>query len=559
MIVHADKLRWLFWLRWKVFTRGFARSIWSAVGSIFLFLFVLGFAGSAAVGTFFAYRFLPVPANTEVLFLVLTAVYFLWILLPLLEYTVNEGLDVSKLIQFPLTRAELMASLLFSTLLDIPTIGLLLVFAAVVAGWAVSVPVGILAFFAMLIFYVQVIGISQLVLAVLMRTLQSRRFRDLSIIIIAVFSSSCYLIQQFVLGGTRLQHFYQSLQSGSFSPYLQWLPPGMAARSIQQAALGNWGTSFAALGLLLVVTAVVLYLWQVVLESSLSTPEAGGTTRRRQRRQPAAALSVGVGAETAGTTLWGRLIPPQILAIAGKDLKYFWRDPQLKVVMFQSLIYVAIFILGPLLNPNKARLGGSGYTLYITPLIVFLFTITLSLNSLGLERQSLTTLFLFPVKPERILWGKNLAVLALGLGELVILIILAAFLSRAWNLVLPVLAIALAGMGITLGCGNFTSVYFPQYMRQMQRGFRATGQSSQGGCLRGVVSLVMLGVTAILLIPVGVALILPVIFNVQWIWVISIPLALLYGITFHQVVTRLVAPRIIERVPEILAITTREQ
>ncbi len=409
----------------------------------------------------------------------------------------------------------------------------------------------------MLIFYVQVIGISQLVLAILMRTLQSRRFRDLSIIIIAVFSSSCYLIQQFVLGGTRLQHFYESLKSASFSPYLQWLPPGMAARSIQQAVAGNWGASLAFLGLLLVVTAVVLYLWQVVLESSISTPEVSGSGRRHARRQHAPALPAGT--EIAGTTLWSRLISPQVRAIATKDLKYFWRDHQLKVVMFQSLIYVAIFILGPLFNPNSARFGGSSYTLYIVPLIVFLFTITLSLNSLGLERQSLTTLFLFPVKPERILWAKNLAVFMLGLGELIVLIILAAFLSRAWNLVLPVLAIALAGMGITLGCGNFTSVYFPQYVRQMQRGFRATGQSSQGGCLRGIVSLLMLAVTAVLLIPVGVALILPVLFHVQWVWAVSIPLALVYGITFHQVVTRLVAPRIIDRTPEILAITTREQ
>ena len=556
MVVHADKLRWLFWLRWKVFSRGFTRNVWSVVRTIFLFLFVLCVAGLAAIGSFLAYRFLPAPANIEVLFLVLTAVYFLWILLPLLEYTVNEGLDVSKLIQFPLTRAELMASLLFSTLLDIPTLGLILIFAAAVAGWAISVPVGILAFVAMLIFYVQVIGISQLVLAVLMRTLQSRRFRDLSIIIIAVFSSSCYLIQQFVLGGTRLEHFYESLKSGSFSPYLQWLPPGLAARSVQQAALGNWGASFAALGLLLVLTAIVLYLWEVVLERSLSTPEVGGTARRRHRRQQA--VTAPASAQPVQMSVWERLIPPQVLAIANKDLKYFWRDPQLKAMMFQSIIYVAIFILGPLLNPGSKRFGGSTYTLYITPLIVFLFTITLSLNSLGLERQSLTTLFLFPVKPERILWGKNLAVFVLGIGELAVLILVAAFLSHAWDLVLPVLAVALAGMGITLGCGNFTSVYFPQYVRQM-RSFRATGASSQGGCLRAVTSLVMLVVTAILLIPVGVALIVPVLIHAQWIWVFSIPLALAYGITFHQVVTRQVAPRIVEKAPEILAITTREQ
>src|SRR5207249_11608703 len=95
-----------------------------------------------------------------------------------------------------LTRPELMISLLFSTLLDIPMFGLILVFIAVVAGWAISLPVTLLTIVAILIFYAQVVGMSQLVLALLMRTLQSRRFRDLSIILIALFSSSCYIVHQ---------------------------------------------------------------------------------------------------------------------------------------------------------------------------------------------------------------------------------------------------------------------------------------------------------------------------------------------------------------------------
>src|SRR6266581_2590325 len=115
MLIHTEKLRWLFWLRWKLLLRGFARDRWRIVGTIFLFIFVLSIAGSVAAGTFFAYRFLPFPANLEVLFLVLTGAYLLWIVLPLLEYSVNEGLDISKLTSYPLTRAELMASLLFST------------------------------------------------------------------------------------------------------------------------------------------------------------------------------------------------------------------------------------------------------------------------------------------------------------------------------------------------------------------------------------------------------------------------------------------------------------
>jgi ABC-2 type transport system permease protein len=557
MVIHTDKLRWLFWLRWKTLMRGYTRNPLSIIGSIFMLLFIVFFAGAVAVGTFFAYRLLPSPANSEVLYLILTAVLLLWIVLPLLEFTANEGLDASKLILFPLTRAELMVSLLFSTLLDIPTIGLVLVLVAVIAGWAISVPVAILACVTMLVFYIQVVGISQLVLALFMRVLQGRRFRDLSIIIIAIFTSSCYLIQQFVLGGTRILHLYDNLQSASFSPYLQWLPSGLAARSITQAVHGNWGASIATLGLLLLTSVLTLYFWQFVLQRSLSASEVGGSARVRNRRRQQTAV-VAAGVQPASTSMWGRIIAPQVSALALKELKYFWRDPQLKAMMFQSVIYVAIFLVAPLLNPSSSRFGGNGYVLLITPLIVLLFILTLSLNTLGLERQSLTTLFLFPVAPQRILWGKNLAVATLGIVELVVLVSIGAFLSHAWNFVLPVLIGGLAGMGVTLGCGNFTSVYFPQYMRQMQRGFRATGQTSQAGCLRAVMSFVMLVVTLILLIPVALALGLPMIFHVEWIWSITIPLTLVYGIAFHQIATRLVAPRMLEQAPEILAITTRE-
>src|SRR5579859_858266 len=573
MVIHGDKLRWLFWLRLKILTRGFQRNRASLIGSIIFLLFVLGGAGWAAYGTFAAYRYLTQPANFEVLYLVLTGLLLLWIVLPLMEFASNEGLDLSKLQLFPLTRAEMMISLLFSTLLDIPTIGLLILLAAVVIGWGVSLPVALLSLLAMLIFYVQLVAVSQLVLALLMRTLQSRRFRDLSIIIIALFSASCYLIQQLAIGGSRFLQLYQNLQSGSYSRFLQWLPSGYAASAIKQAMLGNWGLSFAQLGLLLALSIVFLYLWQLVLERSLSASETGGSARSRNRRRQQTASTVGTrfiasalptaSAPTltpAPTGFLNRLISPQVRAIASKELKYFWRDPQLKAMLFQSVIYLGIFIIGPLLNSRSERLStGSDYILYIATPVVLLYLATLSLNTLGLERESLTITFLFPVQPQYLLWGKNMVVFLFGLVEMAILIGFGGFISKNWMLVVPVAVLGLAGMGVTLGCGNFTSVFFPQYVRQMQRGFRATGTTSQSGCLRGVMSLVMLLASAVLVAPVGAAVFLPYAFNAEWVWGITIPLSLIYGIAFHQIVTRAVAPRIVERVPEILEITTRQQ
>jgi hypothetical protein len=92
----------------------------------------------------------------------------------------------------------------------------------------------------------------------------------------------------------------------------------------------------------------------------------------------------------------------------------------------------------------------------------------------------------------------------------------------------------------------------------MQRGFRTTGTTSQAGCLRAIMSLLMMVVAALLVAPVFFAIFLPMANHAQWIWAITMPLSLIYGIVFHQIVTRMVAPRILDQAPEILAITTRE-
>src|SRR5581483_4987902 len=396
----------------------------------------------------------------------LSGVYLLWIVLPLLEFTANEGLDVSKLIQFPLTRPELMLSLLFSTLLDIPMFGLILVFLAVIVGWAVSIPVALLTIVAVLICYTQVVGMSQLVLALMMSTLQSRRFRDLSIILIALFSSSCYIFQQLVFRGLgNGSNFVANLVNTHLSSYLQWLPPGMTAQAIQQAVLGNWGMSLVWLVVALAVSVLVLYLWARVLERSLSSPEVGGAMRVRRQKAAkhaeagAASLAHAPQVATASGSLWQRLGASQTFAISIKEWKYFWRDPQLKALLLSSLYIIVVFLIGPILSPRSA-VGTVDILTFTAPLAVFFSMLTLSYNTLGLERQSLTTLFLFPIEPRRILFGKNLAVAVMGVVELFVLVLVSAFFSHTWNVVLPVLVIGLAGIGVVLGCGNFTSVFF---------------------------------------------------------------------------------------------------
>ncbi len=565
MVVHADKLRWLFWLRWKTFARSYTRSagqVGRIVGAIFLMIFVLFITGSIAVGSFIAYRFLPAPVNGLVLVLVLTGIYLLWIVLPVLQFTINEGLDISKLALFPLTRAELMLSLIFTSFLDIPTVGLLLVLGAVVAGWAFSLPVALMAFVTMLVFYAQVIGISQLVLALLSRVLQSRRFRDLSIILIGIFSSSCYLFQQLVLRGLGASHIADNLKVDTISSSLQWLPPGMAARVVERAAQGNWGMSFAWLGGLFALTVLVLYLWQLVVERGLTASESGGSRRTRRSKAHAVGLPVAAANVATRNGFVERIKSSQAFSIAIKDIKYYRRDPQLLRLIFSSVI--SIFVLAAVTLFNTGGMGQVNsigpWAVMVAPFYALLVLTTFSANVLGMERQSLTSLFLFPINPRQILWGKNGVAFTIGFIEVLLLILVAATVTKGWTYVLPAIAIGLAGIGIILGCGNFSSIFFPQRMPQAQRGFQASSStpSSSAGCLRAFMSMVVLLVMLVLLIPVAAALVLPIYFHTEVIWLASIPASLLYGAAFYIIVTNIVAPRMLERVPEILAIVARE-
>jgi hypothetical protein len=249
-----------------------------------------------------------------------------------------------------------------------------------------------------------------------------------------------------------------------------------------------------------------------------------------------------------------------------KDLKYYRRDPQLQATLVQSV--VAILLSGAYIVFAGVQSDEGGKNLFhwigpwavmAAPLFMMLSLYSLSCNVLGVERQGLTALFLFPVEPKYILWGKNLTVFVVGIVEMIVLVLIAAFLTQAWEFVLPALVIGLAAIATILGCGNFSSVFFPQRMKVAFRGFQASANlSAESGCLRALMSMLAFWTMLIVLAPVEAALILPVLLHAQWWWLVSLPLSLIYAGAIYYGVTALVAPRILQKAPEILAATTRE-
>ncbi len=227
-------------LAWMLRVRGYTRNWKAALGFAFtLLFFILPVAAGAALLTGLGYVALPRPVATQLLFGALLVLYIAWAALPLLQYTVNEGLDVTKLQIYPVTRTEQMLTLVLSTLFDLSGLVILGVFAGVVIGWHAT-PLALAVTLVALVFaYVHTVTLSQLLLAALMGMLRSRRYRDLSIILFVLVSTTCSFAAQIV---PRVIDFANpsALPSVQLDSYIWWTPPGMAAEAITQANAGNY-------------------------------------------------------------------------------------------------------------------------------------------------------------------------------------------------------------------------------------------------------------------------------------------------------------------------------
>ncbi|HEY7848734.1 MAG TPA: hypothetical protein VIC27_01655, partial [Ktedonobacterales bacterium] len=515
---------------------------------------------------------LPRAAAAQILFAALSLLYVVWAALPVMQYSVNEGLDVSKLHTYPLTRAERMVSLTIATLFDPASLIILAVLAAVIVGWHTSVLAIVITLVALALLYMHIVGLSQCTVAVLVGLLRNRRYRDLSVIVFVLMSVACSLSGQFA--STIAQHIGGARSFGQLDlgRYLQWTPPGMAARAIINANTGDTLGALPWLLALLALTPALFTLWAWVLDRGVTTPE-GGSAKPRRRRRSAAALategpslngSSGVAAIAGGaaaTRTHKRLISPVIAAVAVKDLRYFWRDPQIKASLLSSLVLLFVVFApnlthGDRISSNYFVQQLAGYQPLLAPLPALLIVLTLSLNAFGLERQGLQLLLLTPARPLEVLWGKNLAVGAVALTAQLALITAVCVFSGDWN-AMP-LAIIEGGAATLamLGAGNITSVLAPLRVRQLRMG--ANNISSENGCLRSIISIAALWATLIALTPVFVLLLLPLLIgHPQWL-IFAAPLALFYGFSVYQLATLLIAPRLLDRAPEILAVVARD-
>jgi len=202
-------------------------------------------------------------------------------------------------------------------------------------------------------------------------------------------------------------------------------------------------------------------------------------------------------------------------ALFEKDVRMSWRDPALKATLFIGLLGPLLFVVFLLRGVSS---GGSRALLYLA---LFLGVSAFGSNAFGLERRGVALLMGFPVERWRILLGKNLGAILFRTPGLVMLVV-AALVLRAGNLLPAALTIALVGLIVSAGVDNYASILFPTSHADPRRGGSVRGR----GLGAMVLSFLLLGVTLMLAAPFLFLAWLPLLLGRPVFWLASLPLAL---------------------------------
>jgi len=546
----AAKQQALLRLRLLLLRRQFEREPGRMVGFM-VFLAIFGpLVLLVATASGFVYVAAPDPWPVQAMGIVLSALWLIWIVLPLLAFRTNEGLDLSRLLVYPLRTRDWVASTLLGTLFDGPSYVTLPFFLAMLVGWLDQPLLLIVLLPAIVIAYLLMIAAGQLVLTASMGLLRSRRFRDLSIVVFSLLGSSCYFINRGVEAWARAAGAAELSQIEPLN-FLRWLPPGACAQAVASASAGDWSGALLWLGYATAWLAVLLWAWWKVLVRMTTGAAAWSAPALAPRKVQQKRTSTGDAIAALGFA-W---LPTPARAMLAKELKAIWRVPQRRIALLQSVLAPFVLIIAVFFGEMDALSRLPEWTALGLPAIMLFAAWGLSTNMLGMESRGLTMLLLTPALRWQLLLGKGLAY---SLMAFVPTAIYAAVLTVIAGSSLILFGL-LAGAGTALAViavNMVASVYYPFPFDEN----RTTRQRSGGGCATGVVQVVFAPpVMAVAAAPTVLPMALGVWWKLPLLTTLGTLIGLIYAAVLFVALARYAGQVLTTREAEVLAAATLER
>ncbi|MEX2278631.1 MAG: hypothetical protein WEA76_00940 [Acidimicrobiia bacterium] len=459
--------------------------------------------------------------------------WLVWVALPVVIFPLDENLDPAQFAFAPINARQLVGGLSVSALIAPSVIIPLIVLGTGIVEFSHVLPAAILS--AVLLLGVVILS-GQVFTTMISAVFKTRHGRDLSLLIVLGIGLSGFFGQSVIRDAVSRLGLEGAILANRLDGLAAFLPPVAAQRVVTSAETGD---GLAVVGWTLVATgwiAVLGWVWQRLLRWMMTTPDANPV---RSRRRSARGLA-GRGRWTAGRVL------------ARKELRFYVRDPRQRLVWTGAVIFIGLAATSVLVGTGGFGLLASREWLpLLAPALVLFVGLPIALNVFGWERNAASFLFVLPVEPRTLLWGKNLAATAALVVETVLLALLLAWVSGGWANLVFVPGLMVAAIGCQLAVGNIVSVISP--LRLPREGTDVFAQASEQGCLA-------IGAQAVSFFVIGLLLVIPSSVSVLTVgfnapipsWFANL-FAILWGAIFYTFSLRVSASILRRRMPEVVS------
>jgi len=410
----SSAFRLLLWLKWTLMWRGIGRDKMRLFGTIIIVVVFTPISGGLA----FLCWIMSVHHPVLLPYIGLAALglaYLIWLITPLLGFPLNESYDPTRLFAYPVSYRTIFLASAVAGCFDLPTLFVLPIFLALILAASTTPLVGVACVLLIALFLLQTIATAQAVMLALIGFLRSRRFRDITMVLLPLFGMAFYIAQQTAI--RRMDLFVTGFRDMLQSPVwrvMRYFPPGWAVSGMMAARAGDYLHALFFLVLLGLVCAMMAYAAAHAMRSlylgergplvapSPRTPStasvfsrtpnppspfptgAGGanspgsfpeprasaiapaapvasraerasdTSRAERASEFAGGIPRSGGLSEAGQGVAAKpfLLPPALAAVIQKEWRYLWRDPQYKVAAINMLYTLVIFALAFILNPS---------------------------------------------------------------------------------------------------------------------------------------------------------------------------------------------------------------
>jgi len=473
----------LVWLKWRLLVNGVRHDRQRAIGLPLVMILIIGGGWMLSRGYWSAAGDLEIVARGEYSIWVAALMWVLWTTVPVIVFPLDETLDPNRFSLLPFERRQLLAGLLSAGLITPPIIiplMILTVTAMLFSGWLATPVVVVAAALTLAILIVS----GQAFTAIVSALVRSRRGRDLIMVIIAGLGLVGFLLQRSIANAVGSYGLAGAVERYPLSNFRILIPPAGAQDAIVSASTGDvWGV-VAGLTLSAAWLAALLWFWHWIVQRLLTTPEITTVSRRSANR--------GLAERFGWST---------VLIVARKELRYYLREPRMRMVWTGAVIFLGFLVAATLFGDAQLqRVKEQEWMPLLAPIVVLFVGLPIALNQFGWERRAASFLFALPASPLQVLVGKNLATGSGLLVEAAAVSIAFSFYvgsARYLTLLPPLMLTAvLAQMAV----GNIVSAVTP--LRLPDAGTDVFSQASEQGCLA-------IGSQLIAFFVIGLTLVIP--------------------------------------------------